>query len=233
MAVLRSAPEGGIPRRVAILAALFLGIFVWGGLTPAWAAEDESKEAPADGDEAKGRPLLYPERDVDITYQAEIGGKMVGERVRWKAAERIERIDPLGELRHPLRALEHPYMLIDHRDNRVDVVDPRTKSVIEQVNTVAGELTELEAAHFAPLGEAKVAGFVCREWEAEISEADKRQVCITDDGVLLQVRKGDQVLLRATRIRYRKLAASYFEIPANYKAATSGNASPMPFYGSP
>lgn len=171
-------------------------------------------------------PKLFPERDVDITYEARVGDKLVKERVRWRAADRIERIDAVGRLRHP-------YMLIDHRDHRVDVVDPRTRSVIEEQNEVAGQLTELEGATFTPLGEAKIAGFVCREWEAAISSSNKREVCLTEDGVLLRVRANDQTLLLATRVRYRKMKESYFDIPPNYQASPSGQASPMPFYGSP
>jgi hypothetical protein len=175
---------------------------------------------------AEEKPPLFPDRDVDITYEARVGDKMVKERVRWKAADRIERIDAVGRF-------HHPYILIDHRDQRVDFVDPRTRSVIEEANTAAGELGEIANATFTPLGEAKIAGFVCREWEAVISSSARRQVCFTEDGVLLRVRAGDQVLLLATRVRYRKLAESYFDIPPNYKPSPSGQASPMPFYGSP
>lgn len=166
-------------------------------------------------------PRLVPVRDVDVTYQALIGGKMVRERVRWLAAEEVERIDVPGRA----------YMLIDHRNHRTDIVDAKTRSVIETVNPLAGEIGDLKDAQFTRLDAERVAKHDCVVWKAVLSGAVTRELCLTAEGVLLREKKDDQTVLEAVKVRFGHLSAKLFDIPPNYQAAPNGNLVAIPPYG--
>ena len=179
---------------------------------------------------AEDAPRLMPSRDVDITYRVLSGEKPVIERVRWLAAEEIERIDPHGKGYILGRSA---YMIIDHRGKTADIIDPKTRTVTATVNPVAGELAEIENAKLMPLGAATVAKLACQIWQAEISAKVEREICLTEDGVLLRVRNGDQTVLQATSVTYHHIGTKIFEIPANYKAAANAQAIPGASYGGP
>ncbi len=175
-------------------------------------------------------PRLMPSRDVDITYRVSSGDKPVTERVRWLAAEEIERIDPHGKGYLLARSA---YMIIDHRKETADIVDPKTHSVTMTVNPVAGELAEIENAKLTPLGSATVARLGCQVWRAEISAQVEREICLTEDGVLLRVRNGDKTVLEATAVKYHHISSKLFDIPPDYQAGSNAQAVPGAAYGGP
>ncbi|MCA7120217.1 MAG: hypothetical protein LGL72_12575 [Acidibrevibacterium sp.] len=175
-------------------------------------------------------PRLTPSRDVDITYRVLNGDKPMVERVRWLAAEDIERIDPHGKGYILGRSA---YMLIDHRGKTADIIDPKTRSVTVTVNPVAGELAEIENAKLTPLGDATIAKLPCKIWRAEIAVKVEREICLTEDGVLLQVRDGEKTLLEAQSVTYHHLSSKLFNVPPNYKASANTQALPGTAYGGP
>ena len=171
-----------------------------------------------------------PSRDVDITYRVSSGDKPVTERVRWLAAEEIERIDPHGKGYLLARSA---YMIIEHRKKTAEIVDPKTHSVTATVNPVAGELAEIENAKLTPLGSATVAKLGCQVWRAEISAQVEREICLTEDGVLLRVRNGDKTVLEATAVKYHHISSKLFDIPPDYQAGSNAQAVPGAAYGGP
>ncbi len=175
-------------------------------------------------------PRLMPSRDVDITYRVSSGDKPVTERVRWLAAEEIERIDPHGKGYLLARSA---YMIIEHRKKTAEIVDPKTHSVTATVNPVAGELAEIENAKLTPLGSATVARLGCQVWRAEISAQVEREICLTEDGVLLRVRNGDKTVLEATAVKYHHISSKLFDIPPDYQAGSNAQAVPGAAYGGP
>ncbi len=175
-------------------------------------------------------PRLMPSRDVDITYRVSSGDKPVTERVRWLAAEEIERIDPHGKGYLLARSA---YMIIEHHKKTAEIVDPKTHSVTATVNPVAGELAEIENAKLTPLGSATVAKLGCQVWRAEISAQVEREICLTEDGVLLRVRNGDKTVLEATAVKYHHISSKLFDIPPDYQAGSNAQAVPGAAYGGP
>ncbi len=175
-------------------------------------------------------PRLMPSRDVYITYRVSSGDKPVTERVRWLAAEEIERIDPHGKGYLLARSA---YMIIEHRKKTAEIVDPKTHSVTATVNPVAGELAEIENAKLTPLGSATVAKLGCQVWRAEISAQVEREICLTEDGVLLRVRNGDKTVLEATAVKYHHISSKLFDIPPDYQAGSNAQAVPGAAYGGP
>ncbi len=175
-------------------------------------------------------PRMTPSRDVDITYRVFSGDKPMTERVRWLAAEGIERIDPHGKGYLLARSA---YMIIDHNGKTANIVDPKTRTVTVTVNPVAGELAEIEKAKLTPLGRATVAKLTCQIWQAEISPQVEREVCLTEDGVLLRLRNGDKTLLEATFVKYHHISSKLFETPPDYKPASNAQAVPGASYGGP
>ncbi len=176
---------------------------------------------------ADDAPRLMPDRDVDITYRVTSGdktsGKTVTERVRWLAADEMERIDPHGSgyLLH-----RSAYMLIDHRKKSADIIDPKHRLVTSITDPVVGELAEIENAKLMPLGTATVAKLSCAVWHAEIAANVEREVCLTGDGVLLRVRDGEKTLLEATAVKYHHISSKLFDIPPNYTAAPTAKSAP-------
>lgn len=203
--------------RHALWRAIWLALLGTTGVSLAAAAADEA-------------PRLMPTRDVDITYHITSGGNPVVERVRWLAADGIERVDPHGKGYILGRSA---YMIIDHPKKTADIVDPKTRTVTATVNPVAGELAEIENAKLTSLGTATVAKLTCQIWQAEISDKVEREICLTEDGVLLRIRDGDKTVLQATAVRYHHISSKIFEIPANYKAAANAQAVPGGAYGGP
>lgn len=180
------------------------------------ARADEASQTPQ-----AQTPRLMPSQDVDITYRSLIDGKTVRQRVRWDAAEEMERVDVPGRA----------YMLIDHHNQRTDIVDAKTHSVIETVNPLAGEIADLKDAHFIRLGNELVARHDCVVWRVELPGERARELCLTEEGVLLRERQHDQTLMEAIKVRFHHVDTKVFDIPPGYKASPSGNIIPTPPYG--
>jgi hypothetical protein len=79
-------------------------------------------------------------------------------------------------------------------------------------------------------GEDQVAGLPCTEWEARDSVGQPAVTCFTADGVMLRVRRGDQVLAVATRVTYAPQPAALFQVPDGFervsRSATRRGSSP-------
>jgi hypothetical protein len=157
------------------------------------------------------QPPLHPSRDVDVTYRAAApqGGPQVQQRVRWRAASQIMRIDL------PAPGL---YVIIDYIGRRMRVVRDGTRSVIEMAapDSMTDMIGSKPATSYTRRGEATVAGRTCTEWQTVDRDARPALVCVTDDGVLLRAGTPDQVRVSAVSVHYAPQDPTTFHVPDDY-----------------
>jgi hypothetical protein len=161
--------------------------------------------AAADGE----HPLLRPIHDVDVTYALDAGGgTTLHERLRWRAAAQVLRLDP------PTADL---YVIIDLAARRTSTVRTAERTVIEMAapDNVTG-VPDSAAAAAVRRGTDTVAGLACTEWDMTDAAGEAARLCLTADGVLLRARSGARTLLSAETVEYGPLAADLFQVPAGY-----------------
>lgn len=173
-------------------------------------------QAVAQGD----RPETLPTRDVDVTYRAGQGDRVVSQRSRWSAAERKMRLDT------PTPGV---YAIVDYAAGTLAMVSERSRGVLD-LPVPAGGLPGQSAPNvlFTRRGGNQVAGLPCTEWETRDLQGQATLTCFTEDGVLLQARHGAQVLVQATRVAYGVLDPSAFAVPPSYTHETPRAAPPQP-----
>lgn len=162
---------------------------------------------------AQERPPTVPTRDVDVTYRMGAGAAME-QRTRWQAAERRMRIDA------PTPGV---YMIVDYASRRMSMVSDADRGVLEleaKAGPLPGQTADGTGAGFVRGGTAQIAGFACTEWQTRDSQGAGTTACITDDGVLLRARQGDQVLAEASRVAYEPADPGAFRVPDGYSRAT-------------
>ena len=158
---------------------------------------------------AAERPVLRPNRDVDVTYALDAGdGAPVHERLRWAAAAQQLRVDP------PAPGL---YVIIDFAARRMSTVRLAERTVIEMAapDNVTG-MPDSAAAAAVRQGADTVAGLPCTDWDMADAAGGMARLCLTDDGVLLRARADGRTLLSAESVRYGPLDAELFRVPAGY-----------------
>lgn len=163
------------------------------------------------------RPLLLPNRDVEVTYReaAVRGNQPVEQRMRWHAAAQTMRIDPPGGGVH---------VIIDYAARRMSVVRDASKTVVDMAapDGMAAALGGKAATDFVRQGEATVAGRPCTQWQTRDRDARAVLVCVTDDGVLLRVGTLEQPRMSAVSIRYAPQDPAAFRVPAGYTHRSAG-----------
>ncbi len=157
---------------------------------------------------AADAPLLIPTRDVAVTYRNDAGAKVLTQRVAWSAAARRARIEP---------QTPGVFVIIDYASHRMAVVNEKERSVVEMDAPAAISGVDPQAAgRYTRGADDAVAGTACTEWTVLDTPSRPSEICITADGVLLQVRVGTHLLAAATRIEYAPQDAALFEVPAGY-----------------
>ncbi len=169
------------------------------------------------------RPATLPTRDVDVSYRAGQGDRVVSQRSRWSAAERKMRLDT------PTPGV---YAIVDYAAGTLAMVSERSRGVLD-LPVPAGGLPGQSAPNvaFTRRGGNQVAGLPCTEWETRDLQGQATLTCFTEDGVLLQARHGAQVLVQATRVTYGALDPAAFAVPPSYAHETPRAAPSQP--GSP
>ena len=154
------------------------------------------------------RPQLLPTRDVDVTYRMIQHGQSLPQRMRWTAAARKLRVDP------PMPDL---FVIVDYDRRRLSMVRDKERTVIDMaapaqfLSGIQSRLTDVVRQ-----GEDRVAGLACTEWETKDLNNNPANVCITPDGVLLQVRSRGNVVLTAASVRYGPQDPALFRVPDGY-----------------
>jgi len=191
MANLRSLPPAA-----ATLAWLLVGSLAW--------AED--------------RPPFLPTRDVDISYDVTRPQKAkVRERVRWLAAEHLERAD----------GADKSTTIFDRNKHEITLIIPANKTY-RKLEGQRGRPPEPPADATLKRGdEAVIAGLPCVDW-SWTDEVETHVVCITADGVLLRHVVDGQTLRLARSVSYGRQAAELFQVPPDYAPALAPDGSLEP-----
>ena len=168
---------------------------------------------------AQDRPPTTPTRDVDVTYQAGQGDKMVQQRSRFRASDQRLRVDT------PTPGV---YAIVDYRARTLAMVSDAEHAVLDMpapAGAVPGGVHAGQpGASFVRRSEDQVAGLACTEWETTDTAGLPTLACFTGDGVMLRARRGAQVLVVAARVAYGAQDPAAFTIPPGYAHTSSRGA---------
>jgi len=171
----------------ALLALVFIGA------APAW---------------AQNLPPATPARDVDVTYRAGQGNRVMEQRSRFQASGQRVRVDT------PTPGV---YAIMDLRARTLAMVSDAERAVLDMPAPAGGMAPGApQSGRFVRRGTDQVAGLPCTEWETADSTGQPTLACYTDDGVMLRARRGAQVLVAATRVTYAAQDPALFVVPAQY-----------------
>ncbi len=162
---------------------------------------------PARG--AEERPKLVPTRDVDIRYDVTRPQRpKVRERVRWLAAEGLERVDASGR----------STSIFERDGHAVTLLTPATRT-FRKLDQLPRRPFEPEPGAVVARGsDATVAGLPCADW-SWTEDGEKHTVCATADGVVLRLVIDGQTFIEARSVKYGPQKADLFRVPANYTPA--------------
>jgi hypothetical protein len=158
---------------------------------------------------AEEQPKLVPTRDVDIRYDVTRPQQpKARERVRWLAAEHLERVDASGRSTS-----------IFERDARVvTLLTPATRTFRKLEHIPRRPVEPEPGAVLARGAGALVASLPCTDW-SWTEDGEKHTVCATADGVILRLVVDGQTFIEARSVKYGPQKADLFRIPANYTPA--------------
>ncbi|HXD13349.1 MAG TPA: hypothetical protein VNU65_04160 [Xanthobacteraceae bacterium] len=167
---------------------------------------------------AQAQPPLAPTRDVDITYEVTRPHQArIRERVRWLAAEHLERIDG------PDRSVT----IIDRQGDEITLLIPATRTYRKLEGTPRRPMEPEAHAVLSRGGESAVAGQRCLEW-SWIEDIEARTVCVTADGVALSLVVDGKTVMEARSVSYGRQNPELFKTPPDYMPALApeGGAAP-------
>ena len=162
-------------------------------------------------------PQLLPTRDVDITYDVTLASQpRVRERMRWLAAEQLERVDGPHKsatiFNRRTREIIH-LSLANHTFRQLDMPrrpeEPAPEVILKRGN------------------ESVVVGLHCVNW-SWTQDVETRTVCMTEDGVLLRFLIDGKTVSEARSVSYRNQPAELFQIPPSYTPLLAPEGGPIP-----
>jgi hypothetical protein len=161
-------------------------------------------------------PQLLPTSDVDITYDVTLRSQpRVRERVRWLAAEQLERVDGPHKSTTIFNRGTHQMTLLTSADRTfLQLEMPRRPEE-------PAPATKLKRG-----AESVVAGLHCVEW-SWTEDVETRTVCITPDGVLLRFLIDNKTVSEARSVSYRAQPAELFQIPPAYTPSLAPDGGPV------
>ena len=158
---------------------------------------------------AQGAPLLFPTRDVDITYDVTRPQQpKIRQRVRWLASEHLQRID----------GPDKSTTIYDRKAHVVTLLSTATRTYRRLEGAPPGPMEPEAGAKFTRGGEAEVAGLHCVDW-SWMEDVEKHTVCVTADGVLLRVVIDGATVIQARSVAYGPQNPKLFQVPPNYTPA--------------
>ncbi len=165
---------------------------------------------------AQDRPPPTPTRDVDVTYRAGQGDRMVQQRSRFRASDQRLRVDT------PTPGV---YAIVDYRAHTLAMVSDAEHAVLDMpapAGAAAGGVPAGQGgARFVRRGTDQVAGLTCTEWETTDTAGQPTLACFTDDGVMLRARRGAQLLVVADSVAYGTQDPAVFTVPPGYAHTNS------------
>ena len=158
---------------------------------------------------AEESPPLFPTRDVDITYDVTRPQQpKIRERVRWLAAEHLERID----------GPDKSTTIYDRGAHTVTLLSPQSRTYRQLDGAPRGPMEPEPGAKIKRGGDATVAGQPCVDW-SWTEDVETRTACITPDGVILRVVVEGATVIQARSVSYGAQNPKLFQVPANYAPA--------------
>lgn len=165
---------------------------------------------------AEEMPRFLPTRDVDITYDVTRPHQpKIRERVRWLAAEHLERVD----------GPDKSTTIFDRNTHEITLLTPANRSY-RKFEGAARRPPEPESGVALKRGkEAVVAGLHCTDW-SWMEDAETHTICTTPDGVLLRLVVDDNTIMQARSVSYRAQKADLFQVPRDYAPALAPEGGP-------
>jgi hypothetical protein len=159
---------------------------------------------------AADAPQLSPTRDVDITYDVTRPQQpKIRQRVRWLAAEHLERVDG------PDKATT----IFDRATHEITLLVPASRTY-RKLNGEARRPPAPEAGAALKRGDdAVVAGLHCTDWSWTGEDLIVHVVCLTADGVLLRLVIDGQTIMQARSVSYGPQRPELFQVPPDYAPA--------------
>jgi hypothetical protein len=162
-------------------------------------------------------PQLLPTRDVDITYDVTLPSQpRIRERVRWSAAEQLERVDG-----------PHKLTTIFNRRTREIIHLSLANRTFRQLDMPRQPEEPAPEAILKRGNESTVAGLHCVEW-SWTEDVETRTVCLTEDGVLLRFLVDSKTVSEARSVSYGGQPAELFRVPPGYAPLLAPEGGPVP-----
>jgi hypothetical protein len=166
---------------------------------------------------AEQPPQLLPTRDVDIIYEVSLPSQpRIRERVRYLAAELLERVDG------PHKSAT----IFDRRTHEMTVLTAANHTFLKLNMPRQTEEPGPEAT-LKRGNESIVAGLHCVDW-SWTEGVETRTVCMTADGVLLRFLVDGQKVSEARSVSYRPQPAELFQVPPGYAPVLAPEGGPVP-----
>lgn len=157
---------------------------------------------------AEAPAAIWPTRDVVVTYAA-TGGDDGSIQMAFAAKDRLMRME-MGE---------EGYGIVDHSTRRMTMVmsSQRAYMTIDAPDELPVSL-EMKDYTFARMSTRTVAGISCTDWRVapRTNPDEEAVVCLTGDGVMLRLDAGDDDVVEATAVDYRKLDPALFRVPEGF-----------------
>ena len=166
---------------------------------------------------AEQPPHLLPTRDVDIIYEVTLSSQpRIRERVRFLAAELLERVDG------PHKSTT----IFDRRSHEVTILSDANRTFLKLNMPRQPQEPEPEAT-LKHGNESVVAGLHCIEW-SWTEDLETRTVCLTEDGVLLRFLIDSKTVSEARSVSYRRQSVELFQVPSGYAPLLAPEGGPIP-----
>lgn len=161
-------------------------------------------------------PELTPTRDVDITYDVTQSQQpKIRERVRWHAAEHLERVD----------GPDQSTTIFDRNKNEITLLTPRSRTYRQLEGTARRPPEPAMGTTFKRGNDAVVAGQHCTEW-TWVEDVETHTVCTTADGALLRLVVDGQTIMEARSVSYGPQQLELFQVPPDYTPALAPEGGP-------
>ena len=166
---------------------------------------------------AEQPPQLLPTRDVDIVYEVTLPSQpRVRERVRYLAAELLERVDG------PHKSTT----IFDRRTHEITILSSANRTFLK-LNMPRQPQEPGPEATLKRGNESAVAGLHCVDW-SWTDGVETRTVCITADGVLLRFLVDGEIVSEARSVSYSSQPAELFQVPRGYAPLLAPEGGPVP-----
>jgi hypothetical protein len=154
-------------------------------------------------------PPLLPTRDVDISYDVTRPQQpQIRERVRWLAAQRLQRVD----------GPDKSTTIFDHDKKEITLLSPKSRTYRKLEGTPRRPPEPEAGAELRRGSTVVIAGLSCTDW-SWTQDAETHTVCTTLDGVLLRLVIDGRTVMQARSVSFGPQAPPLFQIPRDYTPA--------------